>query len=195
MNLSKSISNSIYHQERKNLINDERVYQIYSTLSFNQKPVLYNIELLLITYFMDDNSVFELISIFINELTNIRFSTFIRLNKKYEQHNHNEKNNVFQEGEDIEEKKKNLSVISSSTNSILMEMDEWKNHNMDLLYILLKEIKLNKINVRNENDIERYNGFYRNIWNIYCMFDSFYKILNKYFIFQNMEIMVNDTKK
>jgi len=38
----------------------------------------------------------------------------------------------------------------------------------------------------------RYNSLHRHIWNIYCINDIFFRIIKKYFIFQNDENATED---
>jgi hypothetical protein len=221
INLSKSVNqNIVYNVENSFLYNNLSNYQIYSTISFGQKPVLYNLEILLGTYYIEKDSITELTSYFLDEVKNIKLDTLKKDDKKKIIFNENKLKKASTTKSRRDNKKIFLSMKNNQENDNSTDSDSINNINDTLKQNILRHhrssfvseksmksieewrtnfFKLNELLIKykrrngfvkdnnNTNDVNRYNPLHRHIWNIYCINDIFFRIINKYFIFQNDE--------
>ncbi|ORX53791.1 hypothetical protein BCR36DRAFT_442300 [Piromyces finnis] len=222
INLSKAISPDGFFND--NYLNtNSSTYRIYSTISFSQKPLLYNLEVLLCTYYIEKSSMIELTSLFLDEIKNIKVEVLKKDNKKmilYNENKHkkyqllkrkheNKKNSIKNSKEVVSNNKdsdnnsnsneittkKNLSSKQKlnkhypSTEHIeesLLSIEEWRENFYKLCGLLTKLKKKKNVEYeKEERDAHRYNPLHKHIWNIYCVNDIFFRIINKFFIFQN----------
>ncbi|OUM59456.1 hypothetical protein PIROE2DRAFT_63759 [Piromyces sp. E2] len=108
----------------------------------------------------------------------------------------NSKNN--NKNKDNENNQKNVTTKQKATKHHqsaqqiemnLMSIEEGRNNFLKLCELLIRLKKKKNIEKEKvvEKDDNRYNSLHKHIWNIYCVNDIFFRIINKFFIFQNDE--------
>jgi len=166
---------------------------------------------------MEKNSITELTSYFLDEIKNIKVETLKKDDKKMiynesklkgsslKSKNDNKKvyssmkNNQDNNGSDSDDNNfKNNSFkqndshrhySSSVIKKSLLSIEECRENFSKLCNLLIKLKKKKGFEKDNNffNETNRYNPLNRHIWNIYCINDIFFRIVKKYFIFQNDE--------
>jgi len=110
------LNQNVFFKEANNYYsNVSSSFQIYSTISFNQKPVLYNLEVLLCTYYIEKSSITELISIFLDEVKNIKAELLKKDDKKMLLYNENKLKKMASLKSKYDSKKSNVKAIQESS--------------------------------------------------------------------------------
>jgi len=99
--------------------------------------------------------------------------------------NDNNDNDSNQKSVNIKQKTNKYHQTAQQIEKSLISIEEWRDNFLKLCGLIVKLKKKKVIEKEMAKDVNRYNSLYKHIWNIYCVNDIFFRIVNKFLIFQS----------